>query len=417
MTFKENIDKNEYELFVENHATKSHFMQSYFFGETNRYKGFIPFICGLYDKKALVGSALILKKPLPFGLCYFYVPRGYVLDYTNLDVLKEMTKGVKKMAKENKAIFVTIDPDVELEEIDSDAKPIKDLNHKLVDEMIKMGYKHKGYNYNFENREPRYTFRLDLNPSEDELHSNMHSTIRNVLNRGNQFGVHIFLGNFNDLDKFYFVMDQTGERQNIIPFKHEYYKLFYEVFHNKNMCDLYVAEVDIDNLKGIYHKRIKDLEDKIINLEKNKQDKGLNDLNDQLNKAKKEAEEIKNMPNNVVTLASYMTVKYGSRVWIVHGGNANYLRDLNANYLIYDKMIMDVKEHGYKSLDFFGTTGKDSKDNPIHGIHLFKKRLGGKYTEFIGEFDLIINKPWYFIYNTILPTYHKLGHWLKKKRK
>ena len=113
-------------------------------------------------------------------------------------------------------------------------------------------------------------------------------------------------------------------------------------------------------------------------------------------------------------LASYMTVKYGNKVWTVHGGNANYLRGMNANYLVYDKMIMDAKDMEYDLIDFFGTTGQDSPDNPVHGIHLFKERLGGRYVEFIGEFDLVIKPGLYHFYTKIVPLYHKIFYSIKK---
>ena len=48
------------------------------------------------------------------------------------------------------------------------------------------------------------------------------------------------------------------------------------------------------------------------------------------------------------------------------------------------------------------------KNNPIYGIHSFKKRLGGEYTEFIGEFDLITNKFMYFMFKTLIPIYRKI---------
>ena len=80
---------------------------------------------------------------------------------------------------------------------------------------------------------------------------------------------------------------------------------------------------------------------------------------------------------------------------------------MNANYLVYDKMIMDAKDMEYDLIDFFGTTGQDSPDNPVHGIHLFKERLGGRYVEFIGEFDYVTNKFMYFVFTKLIPLYRK----------
>ena len=123
----------------------------------------------------------------------------------------------------------------------------------------------------------------------------------------------------------------------------------------------------------------------------------------------KELQEINQIKEKEIILSSIMTAKYNDKVWTVHGGNHNKLRWLNANYLLYYKIIKDANEKGYKTIDFFGTTGDPNPNNPIYGIHLFKERLGGDYTEFIGEFDFVNMKILYFLYDKYINY--------KKKRK
>ena len=64
--------------------------------------------------------------------------------------------------------------------------------------------------------------------------------------------------------------------------------------------------------------------------------------------------------------------------------------------------------------DQFGTIGDLSKDNPILSLHEFKKKFGGDYVEFLGEWDYILNKPMYFIFTKLVPTYRKI---IKKRSK
>ena len=92
--------------------------------------------------------------------------------------------------------------------------------------------------------------------------------------------------------------------------------------------------------------------------------------------------------------------------------------ELNANYLCYLNIIKDAYDEGYKIVDLFGTCGypNPSKDNPIYGIHNFKKRLGGEYIEFIGEFDLIIKPFMYFLFTKIVPIRRKLIRKLRKEK-
>ena len=141
----------------------------------------------------------------------------------------------------------------------------------------------------------------------------------------------------------------------------------------------------------------------------------MNDLNKKLEHAEQEMEEINSIQKDEVILSSIITVKYGNKVWTIHGGNSNVLRELNSNYLLYYQIIKDAHSNGYKVIDFFGTSGEANPDksNPIYGIHNFKKRLGGEYTEFIGEFDFVIHPFLYFGYKKLLPIYRKIAQ--KKK--
>ena len=96
MKFIEDIPKEKYEKFVKNHK-KSHFLQSYAWGEfSKKEKNLIPHYVGLEDdKQNLVATALLLEKKLPLNLCYFYAPRGFILDYSNEEILKEFTTKLK----------------------------------------------------------------------------------------------------------------------------------------------------------------------------------------------------------------------------------------------------------------------------------------------------------------------------------
>ena len=59
MEFVENVCEKEYTEFVINHP-KSHFLESYEWGEVSKLRGLIPHYVGLKDNKHLVGTALIL---------------------------------------------------------------------------------------------------------------------------------------------------------------------------------------------------------------------------------------------------------------------------------------------------------------------------------------------------------------------
>ena len=73
------------------------------------------------------------------------------------------------------------------------------------------------------------------------------------------------------------------------------------------------------------------------------------------------------------------------------------------------------KESGLKKIDLFGTTGDPNGNyKNLVGIHNYKKNYGGKYVEFIGEFDYIYNNFMYKLLPIVLKAYRKL---LRFKRK
>jgi peptidoglycan pentaglycine glycine transferase (the first glycine) len=184
------------------------------------------------------------------------------------------------------------------------------------------------------------------------------------------------------------------------------------------MSDLYVVKIKIKNLIETYENILRSIQDEIDGLDaskyknKNKLENKKKDLTKKLEKQQKELDIIKKIKDEELILSSIMTAKYNDKVWTIHGGNHNLLRELNANYLLYYTIIKDAKEEGYKKIDFFGTTGEPDKNNSVYGIHLFKKRLGGEYTEFIGEFDLVLNPILYFMYTKVYP---KVRKYLKRR--
>lgn len=416
MEFIENIEKDEYEEFVSD-AKKTHFMQSYYFGQIRKKKHFIPHYVGLKENGKLVCATLLLEKKLIGPYSYFYAPRGYVIDYDNLSLLETFTTHLKKYAKKNHAILIKIDPDIKRRDLDSSGNVVGTKNQEaLIQSLKKMGYRHLGFNLGFDREQPRFTFRLDLTPPMDEIYASFHPTTRKILNKGNRYNIEIWKGTEDDIDKFYETMKDTAGREGLLQAPISYYQAFYHEFHEVGLSDLYLASVDISKLKEIFLSNQKILEQEIEELDQAsarnqaRKENKRKELVNQLQKLNSDFEEIKKMKDEKLILSSIITVKYKDTVWTVHGGNSTRLMNLNANYLLYYEIMKDAHEEGYKKFDFFGTCGEANpkKDNPIFGIHSFKKRFGGEYTEFIGEFDYIVSKPLYFLFTTLVPIYRKI---------
>lgn len=423
MKLIENQDSKKYEQFVFNHS-KSHFLQSYIWGQFEKENANrIPHYLTLEDENGNIeAAALLLEKKLPLGYCYFYAPRGYIIDYQNKELLEVFTKELNQYGKKKKAIFIKIDPDIPLQKLDVEGNVMEKENNnfQLVEFLKSIHYTHLGFNKNFEHSQPRYTFRLDLTQDIESLQNHFHPTTKKILKKGNPYEFILEKNEDAKIEDFYLTMMETAKREGVLYHDISYYKNFYETLHKENMSDLYVVKANIPRIREIYQEKITILKENIKKLEQKEDNKNKNkkqEFINQLEKAEKEKRELDNIKEETLILSSILTVKYHDKVWTVHGGNHSLLRELNANYYIYYQIILDAKIEGYQTIDFFGTTGDPKKENPIYGIHLFKKRLGGEYTEFIGEFDFVIRKSFYFFFTKLIPIYRKVKRNLLQRKK
>lgn len=425
MNFIENIEKEKYEKFVKNH-TKSHFLQSYAWGEfAKEEKNLTPHYVGLEnDKHQLVAATLLLEKHLPLGYCYLYAPRGYVIDFKDFELLKTFTEEIKKYAKKRKAIFVKIDPDIIYHEEDCNQEIIIDKDDQAYQSLKKLGYRHLGFTKNFETMQPRYTFRIDFTKPWEEVEKNFSKTTKQRIKKAEDLLVDVEIGTEKDIQTFYQLMILTETRKDFVTHNEKYYQSLYKIWNQDNECNLFLGSVDLDKII----KKQTELKQEILkeltkyeheNLSKSEKSKK-NEL--EKRKDKLETDIIKYQQaqkeyGTNITLSAHFIIEYGDKAWVLYAGNHNILTDTYTNYKTYEQHIKYYYDKKIKTYDQFGTIGDLRKENPLLGLHEFKKKFGGNYIEFTGEFDLVLNKPMYFIFTKLVPLYRKLIKNIAKKKR
>lgn len=418
MEFVDKINEKEYEKFMEAHKEQAHFLQSLEWMKVSAYKGLVPHLVGIKDKHKLIATAILLQKKLPLGYSYFQIPRGFTMDYTNYELLDFFTKEIDKYTKKHKSIYIKIDPDLKLHNIDHDGKVLGGKNnYELIEHMQKIGYKHLGYNKFFERSYPRYTFRINLDDDKENIIERFHQSSRQRIKKAEIFGVKVYQGNKDDINKFYDLMVKTEKKKDFYSHNLAFYQYFYDTFKQNNHVKLYVAEINIDE-------SLNKIDEEIINLKQNLQNNSnlnknqkqtLNKQIEGFEKSKEEFIETKKETGNQVVLSAYMIVQYGEKCWTLYSCNEPKVRNAYGNYLIYKTQVLDACEEGYKIFDAFGTIGEPKSDKTLAGIHEFKKKFGGEYIEFIGEFDFIQKKGLYFLFTKLVPYYRKFMNKRLKK--
>lgn len=427
MLHLKNIEKEEFDEYVKNHKTKSHFLQSLSWGEfAKTKKNLIPHYLGLVDDGNKIQAAtLLLEKKLPMNYTYFYAPRGFVIDFKNKELVRTMTKKVVEFAKKKKAIFVKIDPDLIKEQTNYLEEVSKNKDYdELFNTLKESGFKHLGFTKNFETMQPRYTFRIDLNQSMEEIEDHFSKTTKQRITKAKKLDTEVTIGTEKDLSEFYHLMTLTEDRKDFISYNEDYYNTLYEIFNgNKNSkATLFLGKVHINKTLKVLENELKKINDQISilpidNLSKSAKNK-LKELTRQKENTTKEIEkykEYKKEYGNDITLSAHMIIEYGDKAWVLYAGNHNILTETYVNYYTYSEHIRYCKEKGIKIYDQFGTIGDLSKDNPRLGLHEFKKKFGGDYIEFIGEWDYVINHFMYFVFTKLVPIYRKIIRRKSKK--
>ena len=417
MEFVKNIEKDEYNKFVSNHR-KSHFLQSYEWGEFAKLeKNLTPHYVGLKDKGKLVCASLLLEKHLPLNLSYFYAPRGFVIDFDNTKLLEQFVKELKNYVKEKNGIFIKIDPDLVINRYNYlDEKISSDYDEtKILENLKKLGFKHLGFTKNFETTQPRFSFRIDFNMDLDTVYEHFSKTTKQRIKKANDLDVEVEIGTKEDLKEFYKLMRITENRKDFVTHELKYYETLYDIFNSQDKCNLFVGKVNLNKildkkkleLNPLLKER-KELEE--LESRSKSQNNKLKELTRRCDKLVEDIEKYEKLREEYgseIILNGHFIIEYGDTAWVLYAGNHNILTDTYANYKTYYEHIKYYHDR-VKIYDQFGTIGDLDKDNPLLGLHEFKKKFGGDYVEFIGEFDIILKPFYYFCFTKLVPFYRNI---------
>lgn len=410
MTLVDNLTKEEYVNFF-NKSNYNHFLQSYEWGQASKAKGQNPIYIGMKDSKGnIVAATMALKRNTPLNMCYLYAPRGIIIDYTNDKLLKEFTSKLKVYLKEINAIYFKMDPGIIYQDIDEDAKPIENENnnYELFDKLTSLGFKHQGFTTLFTRNQPRFTFRIDTTRPFEEIEKAMNKTFMKTVKRSYNYDLEVT--NDYDTETFFKLMNDIANRNNFNGNSESFYEAFNQEFTKENNVKYITIKIFPDKIiekaKAELEPIKKDLDDGKIPQKK------LADTNNMIARLQKDIDTFapyaQKYPDGLVSLILICPTT-NHAMWTLYIGNndlATYTFSVNRAYY---EAIKYAHEKGLQFLDLFGTCGEPhTKEKNYAGIHEYKRKLGGTYTEFIGEFDIIVKPFWYKVLPILLKVYRKL---------
>ena len=409
--FKSGIDIKEYDDFVKGFPSTS-FMQTSSWSKIK--SAWQNDFVGMYHEEKLVCAAMILKRPLFLGKKLFYVPRGFVIDYKDRELLKEFTDNIVFYAKKNGAIDLKIDPFICFNE-DSiqNIKKNKGIkihksfseDTKIIDENLKsIGFIHGGFEKAVNAYiQPRYTMVIPLRDEngnfyeKEALRRTFPKNTRNYIgNYQEERGVTFsFSKDVNDVKELVKVLNCTEERQHISLRSKAYFENLMRNFPDEAV--LFFAKVNIE-------KYIKFLE---------KDEANNPDKKEFCLKQKKEALALMKEYGNVITAGATIvmmpTCKTGTKVasFLYAGTNTKVLPSLKiTNGLMFYRLCYCLD----KECDYCDLGGVDGSLEDH--LSTFKSKFNPVVLELVGEYDYIINKPFYSMFNLAL----KIRKYLMSRR-
>ena len=215
-------EEKEYKEFLEAHD-RCNFQQALEWGNVKTsWKNEV--VLAKDEAGNIIGAISVLIRKIPIFGNFMYVSRGPICDIHDEKVLKELSDGLKELAKQYKAFTLRMEPDIKSS--DEEFKNIiKELGFKIND---------KGKNFS-DGIQPRYVFRLDLKgKTEDQIFAEFHQKTRYNVRLATKKGVEIREGTKEDLKDFHKIMVVTGKRDNFMIRPLSYFENMYDELGKKH---------------------------------------------------------------------------------------------------------------------------------------------------------------------------------------
>lgn len=177
--------------------------------------------------KKILGTALMIRQKLPFGLSWLYCPRGPLMDATDVKCHGLLCEKIHKIAKQEKAVFLRVDPPIPTFDVDNAVKAKNCYN------WLKMKEAHAQYM-------PEHTLVINLKQTEEEILKKMKQKGRYNIKVAQKHGVQVHLKCAREIDTFFKLFYETAARDKFNGHPKEYYKNMLDILGPQN-CKLWIA--------------------------------------------------------------------------------------------------------------------------------------------------------------------------------
>ena len=362
-------------------------------------------LLGLVDSNNTIKAASLILIGNNQKFKFAYAPRGFLIDYSNEELVKLFTLEVKKFLNKNNVVTLKINPPI--------FKTIhyiyqnKIFKNNYYDHTLKfltsLGYKHLGYNSYFEGIRPRFEAVINLELDENIMFESLKRSLKTKIRNATKTGIEVIKGDENTLDILY---DQIKIKY---PRNFKYLKDCYKFFSTNDSIDFYYTK--LDTVKYLRETN-KILEEKKLEVAKiNAKIQNINSANKNINKKMNidldvykydkqlvnATNMLKNYPDGLIT-SSALVSKYKDEVTLLIDGHDKKYTNLNSKHLLIWELCKKYKKEGYKKFNLGGIANINLNENSYKGLNDFKLSFNSYVIEYMGDLEIITNPSLYFMY-------------------
>lgn len=321
------LREEEHDLY---NSVVTHPLQSWEWGEFRKKTGMKVERVGLFDNGQLQQAFQVTFHPIPvLNKTAGYLPKSYTPD-------EEQLAALKQLGNQHDALFIKMEPNIAVPAEVGGNFAHRDLAEFLLKHDAQPG-------------RPlftKYTFQLDLTPTEDELFANLSSKTRYNVNVAHKKGVQIVENSSAEgMEEYIKILAETTSRQGFYAHSPDYFRKMWESLGNSGMMRIFQA---------VYEGQI---------------------------------------------LVAWIMFIFNGVLYYPYGASRSIHRDVMASNLMMWEMITFGKRSGCTMFDMWGSLGPEPNEkDPWFGFHRFKKGYGGQLVEFLGTYDYVLNFPMYQLF-------------------
>ena len=303
------------------------------------------------DRGDTVAAVQILERSvrlplLPIEFNMLYCPKGPLLDWSDKSLRERVLFDLGDIARQRKAVFVKIDPDVRSGlGVPSESNSVDVMEGIDAVEHLQ---KH-GWIFSEEQVQFRNTIMIDLIPSEEELLAQMKQKTRYNVRLASRKGVSVRSGTPSDFNMLYQMYTQTAHRDGFVIRHEDYYMDVWNTFFTAGMLIPLIAMVD-DGAVG-----------------------------------------------------AVMLFRFAQKTWYLYGMSTQEHREKMPNYLLQWEAIRQAKSANCEIYDLWGAPDHFDESEKLWGVYRFKRGLGGQIVRHIGAWDFILRPTMYKLFTSVLP--------------